>query len=117
MLNKIIFRGRIVKDCDLRIMPKGTPVAKFSVACERDYKNSDGERETDFFNCVWYGKVAEKLTQYLTKGRMIIVEGRLQIRKYQDKYYTEINVSGVDFCDGGEKKTNKQVTDTDCPWS
>lgn len=85
MLNKIFLMGRMTRDPELRHTASGTAVASFTLAVDRDFKNQDGEKEADFINCVAWKGTAEMLSRYFTKGRMAIVEGRLQSRKYTDK--------------------------------
>lgn len=85
MLNKIIIQGRMTKDPELRHTQSGTAVASFTLAVDRDFKNQDGEKEADFINCTAWKGTAETLARYFTRGRMAIVEGRLQSRKYTDK--------------------------------
>lgn len=86
MLNRIVLMGRLVADPELRTTPAGVTVATFRVACDRDFKNKQtGERETDFINIVVWRQTAEFVSRYFTKGRMAVVEGRLQIRNYTDR--------------------------------
>ena len=86
MLNRIIIMGRLVADPELRTTPTGTPVATVRLAVDRDFKNKQtGERETDFINVVAWRQTAEFISRYFTKGRMAVVEGRLQIRPYTDR--------------------------------
>ena len=85
MLKRIIIQGRMTKDPELRHTQAGTAVASFTLAVDRDFKNQDGEKEADFINCVAWKGTAEMLARYFAKGRMAIVEGCLQSRKYQDK--------------------------------
>lgn len=85
MLNKIIIQGRLCSDVELRRTNSGTAVASVTLAVDRDFKAQDGRRETDFISVVAWRGVAEHLAKYLTKGRMAVVEGRLQIRDWQDK--------------------------------
>ena len=86
MLNRIILMGRLVADPELRTTPQGLQVATFRLAVDRDFKNKQtGERETDFVNIVAWRLTAEFVSRYFTKGRMAVVEGRLQIRNYTDK--------------------------------
>ena len=86
MLNKIIVMGRLTHDPELRRTGSGTPVCSFSIACDRDFKSQSGEKETDFFDVVAWRTTGEFVSKYFTKGRMVAVEGRLQIREWQDKY-------------------------------
>ena len=85
MLNHIIIMGRLTQDPELRTSPNGTSVTSFSVAVERDYKNQDGDKDTDFINVVAWRQTAEFVCKYFSKGRMAVVDGRLQIRGYTDK--------------------------------
>lgn len=86
MMNRVMLQGRLVADPELRQTPSGVPVASFRIAVDRDFKNKEtGEKETDFINVVAWRSTAEFISRSFTKGRMILVEGRLQIRKYTDK--------------------------------
>ena len=86
MLNKIFLMGRLTRDPELRRTQTGTPVASFSLAVDRDFKDkSTGERSTDFIDVVAWRQTAEFVSRYFTKGRMAVVEGRLQIRDWTDK--------------------------------
>lgn len=104
MLNHIIVMGRLTKDPELRHTQSGTPVASFTIACDRDKSSKDAEKETDFIDCVAWGKTGEFVHKYFSKGRMAVVEGRLQIRSYKDKNdnfrkVAEINCGSVYFGD------------------
>lgn len=81
--NKIFLIGRLTKDPVLRYTPSGIPVCHFSLAVDRRKSGKDGEKETDFIDIVLWQKLAEISQQYLTKGRLVAVEGRLQIRNYE----------------------------------
>lgn len=85
MLNKIFIMGRLTRDPELRTTNSGTSVASFSLAVDRNYKGADGEKETDFIDCVAWRSTAEFAAKYFTKGRMAVLEGRLQIRPWTDK--------------------------------
>ena len=85
MLNKIFIMGRLTRDPELRRTQSGTPVTSFSLAVDRDYKSQSGEKETDFIDVVAWRATAEFVAKYFTKGRMAVVEGRLQIRDWQDR--------------------------------
>ena len=85
MLNNIILQARLVRNPELRKLPSGKSVASVSVACERDFSKEGEEKETDFIDIVAFGGTADHLAKYYTKGRMIIVSGRLQIRTWTDK--------------------------------
>ena len=98
-LNHITIMGRIVRDIELRHTGSGTPCASFTVAVDRDFgKNENGEKETDFIECVAWRNTAEFVNKYFSKGRMAVVSGRLQIRKWTDK-------------DGNKRKTAEVVAD------
>ena len=86
MLNHITIMGRLVADPELRTTPQGVTVATMRLAVDRDFKNKQtGERETDFINVVAWRQTAEFVSRYFTKGRMAVVEGRLQMRDWTDK--------------------------------
>ena len=85
MLNKIFIMGRLTRDPELRRTQSGTAVTSFSLAVDRDYKSQSGEKETDFIDVVAWRSTAEFVAKYFTKGRMAVVEGRLQIRDWKDK--------------------------------
>ncbi|MCI8537055.1 MAG: single-stranded DNA-binding protein [Oscillospiraceae bacterium] len=86
MLNKIFLMGRLTRDPELRHTQTGTAVASFSLAVDRDFKDkATGEKATDFIDIVAWRSTAEFVSRYFTKGRMAIVEGRLQIRDWNDK--------------------------------
>lgn len=85
MLNHITIMGRLTRDPELRYTQSGTPVASFTVAVDRDYTGQDGGRETDFIDCVSWRQGAEFVDKYFHKGSMIVVDGRLQSRKWQDR--------------------------------
>ena len=82
MLNKIILMGRLTRDPELRRTESGTAVCSFSIAVDRDFKSKNGEKETDFIDIVAWRATAEFVSKYFTKGRMAVVEGRLQIRDW-----------------------------------
>ena len=85
MLNKIFIMGRLTRDPELRRTQSGTAVTSFSLAVDRDYKSQSGEKETDFIDVVAWRSTAEFVSKYFTKGSMIVVSGRLQIRNWTDK--------------------------------
>ena len=111
MLNRIIVMGRLTRDPELRRTNSGTAVASFTVAVDRDFKSQSGEKETDFIDVVAWRNTAEFVSKYFSKGRMAVVEGRLQLRDWTDKEgnkrrTAEIVADGVYFGDskrdGGE---------------
>ena len=86
MLNHIVIMGRLTRDPELRNTQSGVSVASFTVAVERDFGNRDGaERQTDFIDCVAWRQTGEFVSRYFHKGSMIVVSGRLQSRKWQDR--------------------------------
>ena len=98
MLNKIFIMGRLTRDPELRRTANSTPVTSFSLAVDRDYKSQNGEKSTDCIDVVAWRSTAEFVAKYFTKGRMAVVEGRLQIRGWQDK-------------DGNNRRTAEVVAD------
>ena len=106
MFNKAILMGRICNDLVLKTTPQGTPVLSFTVACDRRYQEKGKDKVSDFFNCIAWRNEAEFISKFWAKGRMILVEGELQTRKYTDKngierYVTELIVDRATFT--GEK--------------
>ena len=99
MLNHITIMGRLTRDPELRRTGSGVAVASFSLAVDRDFgKNENGEKETDFIDCVAWRQTGEFVSKYFTKGRMAVVSGRLQIRSWTDK-------------DGNKRRTAEVVAD------
>lgn len=98
MLNKIVLMGRLTRDPELRHTGNGTAVASFSLAVDRDFKSQGGEKETDFVDIVAWRSTADFVSKYFTKGRMAVVEGRLQIRDWTDK-------------DGGKRRSAEVVAE------
>lgn len=101
-MNKVIIIGRLTKDVELLETQGGTPLARLSVAVNRSYKNSDGEREADFFNVTVWGNQAENCRKYLEKGRQVAIQGELRNDTYTDKNgdkrtSTTINAQEVEF--------------------
>lgn len=85
MLNRIIIMGRLTRDPELRHTQSDTAVTSFTLAVDRDFKGEDGKRATDFIDIVAWRAAAEFVAKYFIKGRMAIVEGRLQLRDWKDK--------------------------------
>jgi single-strand DNA-binding protein len=107
MLNRTILIGRLTNEPELRYTNSGTPVANFTLAVERPHKNAHGEKETDFIPIVVWQKPAELCAQYLHKGRLAAVDGRIQIRSYENKEGQKVRVAevvaeSVRFLDRGE---------------
>ena len=105
MLNHIVIMGRLTRDPELRRTATGTAVASFTLAVDRDFgKNENGEKETDFIDCVAWRQTGEFVSKYFAKGRMAVVSGRLQIRSWTDKEgnkrrTAEVNADNVYFGD------------------
>lgn len=106
MLNHICLMGRITRDVELRYTGNETPVASFSIACDRDFTGRDAEKQTDFIECVAWRGTAEFISRNFKKGSMLAISGRLQTRSWQDKegnkrVATEVMVENAYF---GEPK-------------
>lgn len=102
MLNRIVLIGRLTKDPELRYTPNGRAVASFTLAVDRPFKNQKGEREADFINIVVWGPQGENSANYLAKGKLAAVDGRLQIRSFdgqdgQRRWITEVVADNVRF--------------------
>lgn len=102
MINRAILVGRLTKDPELRRTSNDIPVTTFTVAVNRTFKNQQGEQEADFINCVVWRRQAENVAQYLNKGSLVGVEGRIQTRNYEDnegvrKFIVEIVADSVQF--------------------
>lgn len=95
MYNKVILMGRITKDLELKTTPSGVPVLSFSIAVERRYQSDKENKLTDFFNVVAWRNEAEFISRFFSKGKMILLEGELQNRKYTDKAGTERQITEV----------------------
>ena len=114
-MNKVILMGRLTKDPDVKYTQTGKVVTQFTLAVDRSFKDANGNKETDFIPVVVWGKAAELVGNSCQKGHRLLVDGRLQIRSYEDKdgskrWVTEIIVSGVEFV---ERKSDKGGTSGD----
>ena len=110
MLNHITIMGRLTRDPELRRTGSGVAVASFTVAVDRDFSGRDGgERETDFIDCVAWRQTGEFVSKYFTKGSMIVVSGRLQIRSWTDKEGNKRRTAEVvaDNCYFGESRRSE----------
>lgn len=112
MINKVVLVGRLTRDIDLRKTPNGASVVQFTTACNRRVK-VQGQAEADFINCVAWNKVAELMAQYLHKGALIGIEGRIQTRSYDDRdgkrvYVTEVVADSVQFLESKGNNTQTQ---------
>lgn len=102
MMNRVVLVGRLTKDPDLRYTPNGVPVATFTLAVNRTFSNQQGEKEADFINCVIWRRPAENVANFLKKGSLAGVDGRIQTRSYEGQdgkrvYVTEVVADSVQF--------------------
>ncbi|MDR7074070.1 single-stranded DNA-binding protein [Fictibacillus barbaricus] len=102
MLNRVVLVGRLTKDPELKYTPNGVAVANFTLAVNRPFSNQQGEREADFINCVVWRKPAENVANFLKKGSLAGVDGRMQTRSYENNqgqrvYVTEVMAESVQF--------------------
>ncbi|MFZ5597853.1 MAG: single-stranded DNA-binding protein [Bacillota bacterium] len=112
MYNKIILIGRLTADPEMRFTPSGVAVARFTLAVDRNYRNKQGEKETDFIDIVVWRGLAETCSNYLKKGYLAAVDGRLQIRSYEDnqgirRKAVEVVAENVRFLDRGRDSRNQ----------
>lgn len=117
MLNRIILVGRLTKDPELRFLPNGVATANFTLAVNRPFTNQQGEREADFINVVIWRKQAENAANYLKKGSLAGVDGRLQTRSYENSegnrvFITEVVAESVQFLEP-KGTPNKQEESSD----
>lgn len=114
MLNHIVTMGRLVRDPELRRTQSGLPVCSFSIACERDFKDPDGNKPVDYLDIVAWRQTAEFVSKYLTKGRMAVVDGRLQLRDWVDRdgnkhRSAEIVANSVNFGDSKPQHQDREA--------
>lgn len=119
MLNKVILMGRMTAEPELRYTTSNTPVCSFTLAVERDYKDSEGNKETDFIKCQSWRNSAEFVSKYFAKGQQVVVCGRLQTRTWDDQegkkhYATEVVVDNVYFA-GSSKKNEQSAEQQESP--
>jgi len=114
MLNKCLLIGRLGKDPEARALPNGNPVVNFSIATDETYKNKEGEKisKTEWHKIIAFGKLAEICSQYLVKGQLVYIEGKIQTRAWDNKegqkqYSTEIVADQMKMLSSGEKKEGK----------
>ncbi|UXR74641.1 single-stranded DNA-binding protein [Staphylococcus sp. IVB6238] len=110
MINRVVLVGRLTKDPEFRATQSGVEVATFTLAVNRNFKSKDGEQQADFINCVVFRKQAENVKNFLSKGSLAGVDGRMQSRSYENKegqrvYVTEVVCDSVQFL---EPKNNSQ---------
>ena len=105
-MNKVILIGRLTKDLEIKYVGEGTAVANFTLAVDRPFKNQQGERETDFIPIVVWRKQAENCANYISKGSLVALEGRMEVRSYekdgQRRWVTEVVADNVRFLDKRE---------------
>ncbi|WP_334328420.1 single-stranded DNA-binding protein [Companilactobacillus sp. HBUAS59699] len=111
MLNRSVLVGRLTRDPEIRYTQNGTAAGSFTLAVNRNFTNSQGEREADFINCVIWRKAAETFSQWTHKGSLVAVDGRLQTRNYENNqgitvYVTELVVDEFSFIDTNPKSNN-----------
>lgn len=113
-MNKVILIGRLTKDPDMTNSSNGNAITKFSIAVDRKFADKDGNKITDFFSCVSFGKKAETIYKYVKKGHKIYIEGELWNNNYENekgekKNFTNICVDTIEFL---EKKSGDVATET-----
>lgn len=119
MVNNVVLVGRITRDPEIRVSPSGTSVCNFTLAVNRNFKNQAGEYEADFVNCVAFNQTANLMEQYVTKGQLLSVQGRIQTRNYEDNtgrrvYVTEVVATNVSFLEG-RRSGDASAASTDYP--
>ncbi|KTW21304.1 single-stranded DNA-binding protein [Staphylococcus xylosus] len=134
MINRVVLVGRLTKDPEFRTTPSGVNIAKFTLAVNRTFTNAQGEREADFINVVVFRKQAENVNNYLFKGHLAGVDGRIQSRSYENKegqrvFVTEVVADSVQFLEpknngqannvskGQQTGTNNQRSSNDNPFA
>ncbi len=118
MLNRIIIMGRLTKNPEIRRTANGTAVTSITLAVERDFKEQNGEKKTDFIDVVAWKNTAEFVSQYFSKGRMAVVEGRLQLRDWKDqngnnRRNAEIIAENVYFGDSKHSESYAERNESD----
>ena len=115
MMNHVQLIGRLTKDPELRYTSQGVGVATSTLAVQRNYSDNNGERQTDFIQCISWRKLAETIANHLLKGSLIACEGRIQTRNYENQqgqrvYVTEIVVNEVQFLERKEQMQHRKST-------
>lgn len=138
MINNTTLTGRLTKDVELKHTQSGKAVANFTIAVERNFKDAQGNKITDFINCIAWNKTAETIAQYFHKGNLIGIVGEIQTRNYENQqgqrvYVTEVNVNNFTFLESkqdniqaqtqapapdpfAENTNNVSVSDSDLPF-
>ncbi len=114
-MNHVQLIGRLTKDPELRYTSQGVGVATFTLAVQRNYSDNNGERQTDFIQCISWRKLAETIANHLVKGSLIACEGRIQTRNYENQqgqrvYVTEVVVNEVQFLETKEQMQYRKAT-------
>lgn len=115
MINNVVLVGRLTRDVDLRYTSNGTAYASFTVAVERNFKNQNGEKETDFINCAMWRKAAENFANFTHKGSQVGIEGRIQTRNYDNQqgqkvYVTEVLAERFHFLESAKTANNDALS-------
>lgn len=121
MMNKIILIGRLSRDVEVRYTTSNRACASFNIAVNRTYTNQEGQREADFINIVAWDKLGENVSKYTHKGSLVAVEGRLQVRSYENQegrriYVTEVVASTVQFLESKEKSEQNTNNTENAPF-
>ena len=111
MVNNVVLVGRLVRDVDLRQTSTGKEMTYFTLAVNRNFKNEQGVQAADFIGCVAFGKTAENMARFLSKGSLIAVEGRISTRNFQGNdgktvYVTEVVASSITFLESKKQQAN-----------
>ena len=111
MVNNVVLVGRLVRDVDLRQTSTGKEMTYFTLAVNKNFKNEQGEQAADFIGCVAFGKTAENMARFLSKGSLIAVEGRISTRNFQGNdgktvYVTEVVASSITFLESKKQQAN-----------
>ena len=117
-MNRVVLAGRLTKDPELRYTPNGNAVANFTIAINRPYRNQQGEQEADFINCVAWRKQAENLANYMRKGSLVGVDGRIQTRSYENQegrrvFVTEVLAEHITFLESKNETQQTQQAQTE----
>lgn len=120
MINRVVLVGRLTRDPELRTTSSGISVASFTLAVDRQYVNSQGERDTDFISCVIWRKAAENFCNFTSKGSLVGIDGRIQTRTYDDKdgkrvYVTEVIVDNFALLESRKDREARSQNATYAP--
>jgi single-strand DNA-binding protein len=120
LLNRVILIGRLTKDPELRYTPSGVATTQFTLAVDRPFTSGNGEREADFIPVVTWRQLAETCANYLRKGRLTAVEGRIQVRNYENSegkrvYVTEVIADNVRFLESNRDSSGQSSSRSDRP--